>query len=71
MMHGQTKIKINVSISLNSCQYEKCFRQRFLTKSKHTFYVQKLSFENHAIYMIMWKKCGSARQSTDDTIRRM
>jgi hypothetical protein len=42
-------------ISFNSSYSEKCFRQKLCKNSNHTFYVQLLFFENHAVYEIMWK----------------
>jgi hypothetical protein len=48
-------IYIFYHILLNSSLNEKYFRQLLQRKSKHTFYVQELVFQNHAIYEIMWK----------------
>jgi hypothetical protein len=43
-------------ISLCSSQNEKCFRQKLLRKSKHTYYVWKrFLLKNHTIHEIMWK----------------
>ena len=43
------------NILLSSSHNEKCFRQNLYRKSKHMFYVQQLSPENHAMYEIMRK----------------
>ena len=37
---------------------------------KHTFYVQISFPENSAVYEIMWKKYGAAKQVTDGNIKR-
>jgi hypothetical protein len=50
----RSPVYIYDSISLNSSQNEKCVRQKLQRKSKNTFYVQQLIFENRAFYEIMW-----------------
>ena len=42
-------------ISLNPYRNEKCCRQKSYRKSKHTFCVQQLFFENRTVYEKMWK----------------
>jgi hypothetical protein len=42
-------------ISLSSSQNEKCFRKKVQRKSKHTYYVNYLFIENHAVCGIAWK----------------
>jgi len=44
------------NISLNPSWNEEYFRQKVYRNSKHTFCVQKLFFENPAVYEIMWGK---------------
>jgi len=51
-------MKTNVNfdhISLSSSYNKKYFRQKLQRKSEHTFYVQYIIPENHAVYEIMWK----------------
>jgi len=45
------------------------FQARFVEKIK-TLYIQSLFNENSAVYEIMWKKCCTARQATEDNITR-
>ena len=50
----------------------KCFRQNLYRKSTHILCSAIFSPENLAVYEIMWKEYGTARQTTDDNIiRRM
>jgi len=42
-------------MSLNSSPNEKYFRQKWYRKSKHTFYIQKIVPEIHALHEIMCK----------------
>jgi hypothetical protein len=49
-------VHIYVNISPNSSQIEECFRKKKLRiKSKHTFWVQYLFFENRPVYEKMWE----------------
>jgi len=57
-------------ISLIYSYNEKCFRQKLYKKSKHTFCVQWLFFENRTVYEIMWKHILE-RGSQQMTIWRM
>ena len=61
------------SISLNSSQNGKCFRQKFQRKLKHTRYMLNNHFsENHAVYEITQKNVVEAREAkNDNTIWRM
>ena len=56
---------------LNSSQNEKPSRQELYRKSQHTFHIQKLLSENGSVYGTIWKKYGTARQGTDENVRRM
>jgi hypothetical protein len=48
------------------------FQTNVVDKNKTDFVFIKFSPENRAVYEIMWKKYGTARQATDDNIvRRM
>jgi hypothetical protein len=46
---------IDDNISLNYPLNEKCFRQNLQGKSKHTFHVQFICFDDNAVYELMWK----------------
>jgi hypothetical protein len=49
-------------LSLELEMFEKKFEEKLQKKVSNKF----LSFENCAVYEIMWKKCGRARQPTGD-----
>jgi len=49
-------IHIFNNISLISSQNAKFFEQNLWRKSKHTFCVQQILFENRVVYEITWKK---------------
>jgi hypothetical protein len=44
------------------------WERRLQRKSKHTCYFRELFFENCAVYEIIWKKHGTARQAAADSI---
>ena len=56
-------------ISLDSSQNEKYYRQTDRENQNTHFYpITLFFFKNPALYEIMWKKYGRARQETDDNI---
>ena len=65
-------LRIYNIISLYSSQNEKCFRQKLGTKSKYTFYIQKLFFRKSCRLCDNVERYCTAGQATDDnTTRRM
>ena len=63
-------MKTNIHFLLYLAQFVlewEMFQARFVEKNQNTFYVHSLFYENSAVYE-MWKKCCTARQTTEDNI---
>ena len=70
-VHAWRPMYITIHISLNSYYNEKCFRQQLYIKSKHTFYVENLAFENRTVHDIMWKQKCLELGRPQMTVRRL